>query len=145
MRPADTCRGTSCTSGLACCRGRSNTPGVLAVITFAVAQSEQPFLEDWIAPVPQRQREAEQLAVIGDAGEPVLTPPVCTVLRVIVGEVVPGVTVGAVIFAHGSPLPLAQIRSPLLPCGFPFAVLLEPGLFRVGFVGLVRLHGSLFV
>jgi hypothetical protein len=32
---------------------------VLAVIPLAVAQPEQPLLEDRIAPVPQRQREAE--------------------------------------------------------------------------------------
>src|SRR5262249_18280834 len=111
----------------------------------AVAQSEQPFLEDRVAPVPQRQREAEQLAVIGDAGESVLPPAVSTVLRVIMGKVVPGVTVRAVIFAHGAPLPLTQVRAPLLPRGSSFAVLLEPGLFRAGFVGLVRLHGFLFV
>src|SRR5262249_21390645 len=117
----------------------------LAVIALAVAQSEQPFLEDRIAPVPQRQREAEQLAVIGDAGEPVLTPPVSTVLRVVMGEEIPGVTVGAVIFAHGPPLPLTQIRPPLLPRGSSFAVLLEPGLLRAGFVDLLRLHGSLLV
>jgi hypothetical protein len=41
---------------------------VLAVITLTVGQSEQPFLEDRIAPVPKRQRETEQLAVIRDAG-----------------------------------------------------------------------------
>ena len=32
---------------------------VLAVIPFAVAQSEQAFLEDGVAPVPQREREAQ--------------------------------------------------------------------------------------
>src|SRR6516164_2396197 len=111
---------------------------ILAVITLAVAQPEQPFLEDRVAPVPQRQREAEQLAVIGDASEPVLPPPVRTVLRVIVSEVVPGVAVRAVIFAYGPPLPLTQIRPPLLPGGSSFAVLLDPNLFRAGFVGLVR-------
>ena len=118
---------------------------VLAVIPLAVAQSEQPFLEDRIAPVPLRQREAEQLAAIGDTGEPVLAPPVRTVLRLIMGEVIPGIAVGAVIFAHGSPLALTQIWPPLLPRGSSFAVLLEPGLFRARFVHLVRLHGSPFV
>src|SRR5262249_6086358 len=115
---------------------------VLAVIALAVAQSEQPLLEDRVAPVPQRQREAKQLAAVGDAGESVLAPPVRTVLCVIMGEVVPGVAVGAVVFAHGSPLPLAQIRPPLLPCGSSFAVLLETGQLRAGFVGLSDQHGS---
>src|SRR5262249_52946376 len=115
---------------------------VLAMIPLAVSQPEQSFLEDRITPVPQRQRKAEQLAIIGDTGDPVLTPPVRTVLRVIVGEVVPGVAVRAVIFAHGPPLPLTQIRPPLLPRGSSFAVLLEPSLFRAGFVSVVRLHGA---
>src|SRR6185503_6953208 len=77
---------------------------VFAVIPLAVAQSEQAFLEDRIAPGPQCQREAEQLTVIGDAGEPVLTPAVRTVLRVIVREVVPRVSVVAVVFTHCPPL-----------------------------------------
>jgi hypothetical protein len=114
---------------------------VLAVITLAVAQSEQPFLEDRIAPVPQRQRKAEKLTVIGDAGEPVLTPAVSTILRVIMGEVIPSVAVRAVILAHGPPLPLTQIRPPFLPRSPSFAVFLEPGLFRAGFVDLVH-YGS---
>src|SRR5262249_7831478 len=88
---------------------------VLAVIPLAVGQSEQPFLEDWIAPIPQREREAQKLAVVGDASEPVLTPSVGTVLRVIMSEVVPGVAVRAVVLAHRPPLALAQIRPPLLP------------------------------
>src|SRR5262249_909670 len=102
------------------------------------------FLENRIAPIPQRERETEQLTVIGDAGETVLTPPVCTVQRVIVGEVIPGVTIGAVIFANGPPLPLTQIRPPFFPGGASFAVFLEPGLFRTRSFGLIRLHGSLF-
>src|SRR5262249_48954551 len=113
---------------------------VFAVVSLAVAQSEQPFLEDWIASVPERQREAEQLPIIRDAGEPVLPPAVGPVLRVIVCEVIPGVAVGTVVFAHRAPLPLAQIGAPLLPGRASFAVLLEPGLFGVELVGLVRLH-----
>jgi hypothetical protein len=62
-----------------------------------------------------------------------------------VGEVVPGVAVGAVILSDGPPLALTQVRSPFLPGGLSFAVLLEAGLFRAEFVGLVRLHGGLLV
>jgi hypothetical protein len=58
------------------------------------------------------------------------------------GEVIPGVAVGAVIFPHRPPLPLTQIRPPLLPGGSSFTALLEPGLFRTGFVGLAHLEGS---
>src|SRR5215472_9946464 len=103
---------------------------VLAVIPLAVAQSEQAFLQDRVVTVPQRQREAQQLTIIRNAGEPVLTPAVRTILRRIMGEVVPGIAVGAVIFAHGAPLTLTQVRPPLLPSGSSFAVVLEPSLFR---------------
>src|SRR3974390_2710177 len=110
---------------------------ILPVISLAVAQPEQALLEDRIASVPERHRETKQLAVIGDAGKPVLTPSVSTVLRVIMGEVIPCVAAGTVVFAHRSPLPLTQIGSPLLPRGPSFAVVLEPGLFRAGFTCLV--------
>ena len=39
---------------------------VLAVVALAVGQAEQPFLQDGVPPVPQREREAEALLVVGD-------------------------------------------------------------------------------
>jgi hypothetical protein len=49
---------------------------VLAVVALTVGQAEEPFLEDGIVAVPQGQREAEELPVVADAGEPVFTPPI---------------------------------------------------------------------
>src|SRR5690242_11652694 len=49
---------------------------------------------------------------------------------------------GAVVFADRPPLPLARIRSPLLPRGASFVVFLKPNVFRAGLAGLVRLHGA---
>ena len=49
---------------------------VLAVVALAVGQAEQPLLEDRVLAVPQGQREAELLLVVGDAGEAVLAPAV---------------------------------------------------------------------
>jgi hypothetical protein len=40
---------------------------VLAVIRLAVRESEQAFLQDRIALVPEREREAEPLAIVRDA------------------------------------------------------------------------------
>ena len=88
---------------------------VLAVIALAVGQAEQPLLEDRVAAVPQREREAQPLLVVADAGEAVLAPAVGARARLVVGEVVPGVAVVAVVLADGAPLPLAQVRSPLPP------------------------------
>ena len=49
---------------------------VFAVVALAVGQPEQPLLQDRILAVPKRQREAEQLVVVGDSGQPVLAPAV---------------------------------------------------------------------
>ena len=86
---------------------------VLAVIALAVGEAEEPLLEDRVAAVPQREREAQAAArsslMPGDA---VLTPAVGARARVIVREVVPGVAAGAVVLAHRAPLALAEIRAP---------------------------------
>src|SRR5262249_42075920 len=64
---------------------------------------------------PQGGGEAETLSVVGDAGEAVLTPAVGSRARLVVREIRPRVAGGAVVLAHGPPLPLAQVRTPLPP------------------------------
>ena len=88
---------------------------VLPVVALAVGQAEQAFLEDRVLAVPQGQRKAEPLMVVGDPGQAVLTPAIRARAGLVVGEVVPGVAAFAVVLAHGSPLPLAEIGPPLLP------------------------------
>src|ERR1700749_2258242 len=44
-------------------------------------------------------------------------------------EVVPGVSIFAVVLANRSPLPLAEVRSPLLPRNTLFARLIQSFLF----------------
>ncbi len=88
---------------------------VLAVVTLAVGEAEEALLEDGVLTVPQRQRKAEVLPVVGNACEPVLSPAVRPRPRLVVAEVVPCIARVAVIFTHGAPLPLGEIRSPLLP------------------------------
>jgi len=65
---------------------------VLAVVALAVGEPEEALLEDGILPVPQRQRKAQVLFVIGKAGDAVLAPAVGARARMIVGEEIPGVT-----------------------------------------------------
>ena len=102
---------------------------VLAVVALAVGQSEEPLLEDRILPVPQGQREAEALLVVGNAGQAVFAPAVGARAGLIVGEEIPGVTVLAVVLAHGSPLALAEVRSPLLPVDLLLASLVKSDVF----------------
>ena len=63
---------------------------------------------------------------IADAGEAVLVPSIGARSRVIVGKVVPGGAVGAVVLADGAPGPLAEIRPPSLPMADPLPILFEP-------------------
>src|SRR5262249_8384948 len=104
---------------------------VFAVIPFVVGEAEQALLQNRIAAVPQRQGEAEELPVVGDAGESVFTPPVRTGPCLVVTEIAPGISALAVVFADGAPLALAQIGTPLLPVRFAVAGLPQPGFFGV--------------
>ncbi len=88
---------------------------VLAVIALAVREPKQPLLQDRIGSVPQRQRDAQPLLVIAQARQTVLTPAIRPRAGLVVREVVPRVPAVAVVLAHGSPLTLAQVRTPASP------------------------------
>jgi len=88
---------------------------VLAVVPLAVGQPEHPLLQQRVAAVPQRQREAQPLLVVADAGDAVLTPPVRPRPCLVMAEVRPGVPVAAVVLPDRAPLPLAQVRTPPAP------------------------------
>ena len=93
---------------------------VLAVVALAVGEPEHPLLQDRVGAVPERERQAQPLALVADSRDPVLAPPVSPRARLVVREVVPGVAVVAVVLADRAPLALAQVRAPGLPgCGRP--------------------------
>src|SRR5512135_1780707 len=83
---------------------------VLTVVALGVGQPEHPLLQQRVAAVPQRQREAEPLLVVAEAGDAVLAPPVRAGARLIVREVGPGIAAGTVVLPHRAPLTLAQVR-----------------------------------
>jgi hypothetical protein len=91
--------------------------GVLAVVALAPGEPEDPLLEDRIATVPEREREAQRLTVVADPAQAVLVPPVGARARMVVREELPGITAGAVILADRSPGAFAQIRTPPPPDG----------------------------
>src|SRR5262249_53546488 len=64
---------------------------------------------------PQRQRQAELVPDVGDAGHPVLVPAIGARPCVVVRERRPGVAVGAVVLAHRAPGALGEIGTPLVP------------------------------
>src|SRR5215813_7654195 len=92
---------------------------VLAVISFVAGQAEQALLENRIAPVPQRQRKAQPLVIIGDAAQPVLAPAIGARPRMIVRKILPGFAGRTVVLADGAPLALAEVRSPSAPVAAP--------------------------
>jgi hypothetical protein len=49
---------------------------ILAVIPLAACQSEEAFLEDRVAAVPERQRETDPLVTIADARQTVFVTAV---------------------------------------------------------------------
>src|SRR6185369_14339081 len=104
---------------------------VLAVVAFAVREPEEPLLQDRVLAVPQRQSEAEPLLVVGKTRQTVLAPAIRPGTGMIVGEEIPGITVLAVVLAHGAPLALAQVRPPFFPRRLLVACLCKSGLFSV--------------
>src|SRR5690606_27551121 len=73
------------------------------------------LLEDRIPLVPQRQAQAPALCLVAETGQAVLAPAISAAARLFMGDVGPGVAIGAVVFAHGAPLAFAQVRAPLTP------------------------------
>src|SRR5260370_25250136 len=102
---------------------------VLAVIALLSAQPEQPFFQDGIAKVPERDGEAEELVPIADARDAVLVPAIGARAGVVVRKIFPGGALGAVVLAHGAPAALGQVRTPALPVGRTLARLQEPLFF----------------
>ena len=72
--------------------------------------------------IPQRKGEAEVLIAITDTCQPIFVPAVDTAAGMVVGKVMPGITIGAVIFTHGAPSALAEIGPPMFPIRLVVAI-----------------------
>src|SRR5690606_673450 len=88
---------------------------VLPVVAAPAGEPEHALLEDRVGAVPQRQREAERLPLVADAGHAVLVPPVGAGPGMVVREIVPGRAVLAVVLPHRAPGTLGQVRPPRPP------------------------------
>ncbi len=88
---------------------------VLPVVALFIGEPEHPLLQDGIAAVPQREREAPELAVVAETRDPVFAPAIGPRPGVVVRQVVPGVAIRAVVLAHRAPLPFAEVGPPALP------------------------------
>src|SRR5262245_6704970 len=102
---------------------------VLAMAALAVGQAKQAFLKNRILAVPQREREAEPRLLVAEAGETVLAPAIDAAAGVVVREIIPGIAVGRIVFAHRAPLALGKIRPPTTPVFRTGVGGVEAGLF----------------
>ena len=98
---------------------------VLAVVALLIAEPERALLQERVLLVPQRDGEANGLPVVAESGEPVLAPSIRPAPRVVVREVVPGVSARAVVLSHGAPRAIADVRSPAPPFALARRLLLE--------------------
>jgi hypothetical protein len=83
-----------------------------------------------ILAVPERERKAQTLLVVAEAGDAILAPVIGARARLIVGKVAPSVAVLAVVLPYGSPLALAEIGPPQLPQVPDVPALLKARLFH---------------
>src|SRR5262249_27041190 len=105
---------------------------VLTVVTLRVGQPKQTLLEDRIAAVPQREREAQPPLPVGDAEQAVLAPAEGTAARVVGRGVLPAGAACRVVLTHGAPLAFGEIGPPALPVLLTPSVLGEPLDLRLG-------------
>ena len=88
---------------------------VLTVGTLRAGHTEQAFLQDWIAAVPERERQTKPLFEIRDAADSILAPTEGARPGVIVRKIIPSIAVCAVILSHGAPGALREIGTPQMP------------------------------
>src|SRR5262249_21291359 len=88
---------------------------ILAVIAFVSSQPEQALLENRVSFIPKRHGKADHLPAVANARDPVFVPAIGSRTCMVMRQIFPGISIRAVVLAHGSPRSLTQIGSPTLP------------------------------
>jgi hypothetical protein len=114
---------------------------ILAVIALIAGKTEGAFLEDWIAAVPQGQRETQPLLLVANPAQTILIPAIGAGTGLVVVEMLPGFAVGAVVLPHRAPGPFRQIRPPQPPLLLAFVLAFQTQPFGI-VEGNRGLHGS---
>jgi len=73
------------------------------MIAFRPSQPEQALLQNRIMAIPEGERQAKTLVIVGNSGYAVLGPAIRPRSGMIMREVIPSRPIGAVIFARISP------------------------------------------
>jgi hypothetical protein len=85
------------------------------VIALIATEAKKALLQDGVVPIPQRWGERHPTLSVGPTLQPVLTPAVRAAARMIVRKTRPTIPMVRVIFAHRTPLPLAEKGPPAPP------------------------------
>ena len=114
---------------------------VFSVVAFVVGQPKQPFLENRIVAVPQRDGEAEPLMIVGNSRKAIFAPAIGARASLVMRKIIPGVASLAVVLADCAPLAFAEVGAPLLPRFFFSTRFVEPNLLagdRHGRIARIR-------
>ena len=103
---------------------------ILSVISLLAGDAEKALLENRVAAIPERDREADQLVPVGNAGDAVFVPAISLRAGVLMRERSPGVLIAAVVFANRSPGALAEVRTPTFPVTNTAVRFLDAMFFR---------------
>src|SRR5919197_2802517 len=69
---------------------------VFPMVTLSATEAKEPFFQERITAIPERQGKTQPLVLIGDPGEAVFSPPVGSRTSMIMGEKIPDSACGAV-------------------------------------------------
>jgi hypothetical protein len=114
---------------------------IFAVVALLIGKAKQPLFDDRIFFVPQPQRKTKNLLIVAYAGNAFLAPAVGFAPGRVMGNKIPGITLNAVIFPHGSPLSFSKIGSEFSPVLY-FVPIFNQALFLSSHV---RRNRGLFV
>src|SRR5690349_14287605 len=88
---------------------------ILCMVPLSIRQSKKSLFQNWIGLVPECKSKTHLSLIITNTQQSIFTPTVGTRASVVMWQVIPGVTVGGIIFTHSTPLALTKIRSPAIP------------------------------
>src|SRR5258708_2186904 len=88
---------------------------IFAMIALRACQTKQPLLEYGIPAIPQSQGKAHAPLIVADTRQAILVPAIGARARRVMGEIIPGTAIGAIILTYRAPGAFTQVGTPALP------------------------------
>src|SRR5260370_7916754 len=85
------------------------------MIALRACQTKQPLLEYGILAIPQSQGKAHAPLIVADTRQAILVPAIGARARRVMGEIIPGTAIGAIILTYRAPAAFTQVGTPPLP------------------------------